>query len=85
MRCANRLVIDRFCGRLWVVFFSKDCALEIGEENPIIKAFAILVVMSVLAPLKKVLPFGEKKERHEPGDPRAALAGHRAKPDTDAG
>lgn len=44
-----------------------------------------LVVMVVLVPLKKVLPFGKKKAGHEPGDTRAAIAGHRPKkPDTDA-
>ncbi|MBF4992613.1 DUF808 domain-containing protein [Arthrobacter gandavensis] len=38
-----------------------------------------LVVMAVLVPLKKILPFGKKKGGHEPGDTRAALAGHRPK------
>ena len=43
-----------------------------------------LVVMGVLFLVKKVLPFG-KKNGSEPGDTRAALAGHRPKkPDTDA-
>ena len=42
--------------------------------------------MAILTPLLKVLPFGKKKDAHEPGDTRAALAGHRPeKPDTDAG
>lgn len=45
-----------------------------------------LVVMVVLVPLKKVLPFGKKEDGNEPGDTRAAIAGHRPeKPDTDAG
>ena len=44
-----------------------------------------LVVMAVLVPLKKVLPFGKKKGA-EPGDTRAAVAGHRPKnTDDDAG
>ncbi|MFW0773049.1 DUF808 domain-containing protein [Paenarthrobacter nitroguajacolicus] len=36
-----------------------------------------LVIMLVLHPLLKVLPFGKKKESHEEGDVRAATAGHR--------
>ena len=44
-----------------------------------------LVVMGVLFLVKKVLPFG-KKNGSEPGDTRAALAGHRPKKtDTEAG
>ena len=35
-----------------------------------------LVVMVVLHPLLKVLPFGKKKSGHEEGDVRAAAAGH---------
>ncbi|GAA3288089.1 DUF808 domain-containing protein [Arthrobacter citreus] len=43
-----------------------------------------LVVMAILHPLMKVLPFGKKKDGHETGDTRAAIAGHRPeKPDTD--
>lgn len=43
-----------------------------------------LVVMAVLLPLKKVLPFGKKKDGHDDGDVRAAAAGHRPeKPGTD--
>ena len=41
-----------------------------------------LVVMAILHPLKKVLPFG-KKDGHEAGDTRAAAAGHKATTDTD--
>ncbi|MCQ1957541.1 DUF808 domain-containing protein [Arthrobacter sp. zg-Y826] len=42
-----------------------------------------LVVMAVLHPLKKVLPFG-KKDGHEDGEARAAAAGHSSgKPDVD--
>ena len=36
-----------------------------------------LIVMTVLHPLLKVLPFGKKKNVHEEGDVRAALAGYR--------
>lgn len=35
------------------------------------------VVMAVLHPLLKVLPFGKKKNGHEEGDVRAAIAGYR--------
>ena len=41
-----------------------------------------LVVMAVLHPLKKVLPFG-KKEAHTSGDTRAAAAGHQPDADTE--
>ncbi|MCC9195115.1 DUF808 domain-containing protein [Arthrobacter sp. zg-Y916] len=45
-----------------------------------------LVVMAALVPLKKVLPFGKKKDGQESGDTRAAVAGRPPeKPDTDAG
>ena len=36
-----------------------------------------LVVMAILHPLLKVLPFGKKKGGHEEGDVRAAVAGYR--------
>jgi predicted DNA repair protein MutK len=36
-----------------------------------------LVVMAVVHPLMKVLPFGKKKGGHEEGDVRAALSGYR--------
>ncbi len=36
-----------------------------------------LVVMAVIHPLMKVLPFGKKKGGHEEGDVRAALSGYR--------
>ena len=36
-----------------------------------------LIVMAILHPLLKVLPFGKKKSGHEEGDVRAALAGYR--------
>ncbi len=36
-----------------------------------------LIVMAVLHPLMKVLPFGKKKDGHDDGDTRAAAAGHR--------
>ncbi|GHD39391.1 DUF808 domain-containing protein [Mycetocola manganoxydans] len=36
-----------------------------------------LVVMAVLHPLLKILPFGKKKGEHEEGAVRAAVAGHR--------
>ncbi|MET4637208.1 DUF808 domain-containing protein [Mycetocola sp. 2940] len=36
-----------------------------------------IVVMSVLHPLLKVLPFGRDKGKHEEGDVRAAMAGYR--------
>jgi predicted DNA repair protein MutK len=43
-----------------------------------------LVVMAVVGPLLKVLPFGNKKGGHEEGDVRASAAGHTAaKPDAD--
>jgi hypothetical protein len=43
-----------------------------------------LVVMAILHPLMKVLPFGKKKDGHEASDTRAAVAGYRPeKPDTD--
>jgi hypothetical protein len=35
-----------------------------------------LVVMAVVGPLLKALPFGNKKGGHEEGDVRAAAAGH---------
>lgn len=35
-----------------------------------------LVVMAVVGPLLKVLPFGKKKSGHEEGDVRAAVAGY---------
>lgn len=35
-----------------------------------------LLVMAVLTPLLKVLPFGKKKSGHEEGDVRAAVDGH---------
>ena len=35
-----------------------------------------LVVMAVVGPILKVLPFGKKKHGHEEGDIRAAVAGH---------
>ncbi|MBT2248109.1 DUF808 domain-containing protein [Pseudarthrobacter enclensis] len=35
-----------------------------------------LVIMAILNPLLKVLPFGKKDGGHEPGDHRAAAAGH---------
>ena len=44
-----------------------------------------LIVMAVLHPLLKVLPFGKKEGGHEEGDVRAAIAGHRpAKRDSEA-
>ncbi|WP_019482516.1 DUF808 domain-containing protein [Arthrobacter sp. TB 23] len=36
-----------------------------------------LIVMAMLHPLLKVLPFGKKEGGHEEGDLRAAIAGHR--------
>ncbi|TLM81206.1 DUF808 domain-containing protein [Pseudarthrobacter sp. NamE2] len=36
-----------------------------------------LVIMAIVGPLLKVLPFGKKKGGHEEGDARAAVAGHR--------
>ena len=43
-----------------------------------------LVVMAILTPLLKVLPFGKKKSGHEEGDVRAAVDGHQpAKADGD--
>lgn len=43
-----------------------------------------LVVMAVIHPLLKVLPFGKKKGSHQEGDVRAAIAGYRpAKSDVD--
>jgi predicted DNA repair protein MutK len=36
-----------------------------------------LVIMVILHPLLKVLPFGKKHEGHEEGDVRAAIAGYR--------
>nr|WP_240974354.1 DUF808 domain-containing protein [Arthrobacter sp. SF27] len=36
-----------------------------------------LVIMAILHPLLKVLPFGKKKGGHEEGDIRAAVAGYR--------
>ncbi len=43
-----------------------------------------LVVMAILTPLLKVLPFGKKKSGHEEGDVRAAADGHQpAKHDAD--
>jgi uncharacterized protein len=36
-----------------------------------------LVIMVILHPLLKVLPFGKKKDAHEEGDLRAAISGHR--------
>lgn len=45
-----------------------------------------LIVMAILHPLLKVLPFGKEKGGHEEGDIRAALAGaRRKKQDTDPG
>ncbi|MGJ9404514.1 DUF808 domain-containing protein [Arthrobacter sp. KK5.5] len=45
-----------------------------------------LVVMSVVHPLLKFLPFGKKKGEHEEGDVRAAIAGYRqSKHDAGAG
>jgi hypothetical protein len=35
-----------------------------------------LVVMAIVGPLLKALPFGKKKSGHEEGDIRAAAAGH---------
>ncbi|TLM82031.1 DUF808 domain-containing protein [Pseudarthrobacter sp. NamE5] len=44
-----------------------------------------LLIMSVVGPLLKVLPFGKRKSGHEEGDVRAAVAGHEpAKRDTDS-
>ncbi|TPV53338.1 DUF808 domain-containing protein [Pseudarthrobacter phenanthrenivorans] len=43
-----------------------------------------LIVMAVVGPLLKVLPFGKKKDGHAEGDVRAAVAGHEpAKGDVD--
>ncbi|MET1033669.1 MAG: DUF808 domain-containing protein [Arthrobacter sp.] len=43
-----------------------------------------LVVLAVLHPLLKVLPFGKKKDGHEEGDVRAGVDDHRSpKPDAD--
>ncbi|BCW68479.1 ABC transporter [Arthrobacter sp. NicSoilB4] len=43
-----------------------------------------LIVMAVLLPLLKVLPFGKKKDAHEEGDVPAAVDGHQpAKHDAD--
>ncbi|UKA51669.1 DUF808 domain-containing protein [Arthrobacter sp. FW305-123] len=36
-----------------------------------------LVIMLILHPLLKVLPFGKKNEDHDEGDVRAAVAGHK--------
>jgi len=36
-----------------------------------------LLVMAIVHPLLKVLPFGKKKGEHEEGDVRAAIAGYR--------
>ena len=36
-----------------------------------------LLVMAIVHPLLKVLPFGKKKGEHEEGDIRAELAGYR--------
>ncbi|GAB5077574.1 DUF808 domain-containing protein [Arthrobacter sp. AD-310] len=36
-----------------------------------------LIVMAVIGPVMKVLPFGKKKGGHEEGDARAAAAGHK--------
>ncbi|TLM74933.1 DUF808 domain-containing protein [Pseudarthrobacter sp. NamB4] len=44
-----------------------------------------LLILSVVGPLLKVLPFGKRKSGHEEGDVRAAVAGHEpAKRDTDS-
>ena len=43
-----------------------------------------LIVVAVVGPLLKVLPFGKKKSAHEEGGVRAAAAGHKpARGDTD--
>jgi hypothetical protein len=36
-----------------------------------------LLVMAIVHPLLKVLPFGKEKGEHEEGDVRAAIAGYR--------
>lgn len=42
-----------------------------------------LVIMAILHPLFKVLPFGKAKGKHEEGDVRAAIAGYRPEPSAD--
>lgn len=42
-----------------------------------------LIVMAIVHPLIKALPFGKSKGGHEEGDLRAAIAGHRPKHDSE--